>query len=187
MQNLRRDKKSLRAKYKAVRDNIDADIRRNQDIVIFQKFFEMSEYKRAKTIFIYVSFGSEVETKRIIERIISDGKYAVVPKCDKKNHTMRTFKIDCLSRLKKGAYGIAEPCEDCVEVPKEQIDLAVVPGLCFDIKGNRLGYGGGYYDRFLADFKGFAVGLSYNECIIDIVPTDEYDCRLDLIISADGM
>ncbi len=182
-----RDKKSLRAEYKAVRDSIDADIRKNQDAIIFQKVIELKEYKRANTIFVYVSFGSEVETKRIIERIISDGKYAVIPKCDTKSHTMHTFKIDSLSQLKKGAYGIEEPCEDCVEVLKEHIDLVVVPGLCFDLKGNRLGYGGGYYDRFLADFKGFTVGLSYNECIADIVPADEYDCRLDLIISADGV
>ena len=182
-----RDKKSLRAEYKAVRDSIDADIRKNQDAIIFQKVIELKEYKRANTIFVYVSFGSEVETKRFIERIISDGKYAVIPKCDTKSHTMHTFKIDSLSQLKKGAYGIEEPCEDCVEVLKEHIDLVVVPGLCFDLKGNRLGYGGGYYDRFLADFKGFTVGLSYNECIADIVPADEYDCRLDLIISADGV
>ena len=182
-----RDKKSLRAEYKAVRDSIDTAVRNNQDAIIFQKFFELKEYKRANTIFVYVSFGSEVETKRIIEKIIYDGKCAVIPKCDKKNHIMHTFKIDCLGQLKKGAYGIEEPCEGCAEVFKEQIDLAVVPGLCFDLKGNRLGYGGGYYDRFLADFKGFTVGLSYNECIIDIVPTDEYDCRLDLIISADGV
>lgn len=182
-----RDKKSLRAEYKAVRDSIDADIRKNQDAIIFQKVIELKEYKRANTIFVYVSFGSEVETKRIIERIISDGKYAVIPKCDTKSHTMHTFKIDSLSQLKKGAYGIEEPCEDCIEVLKEHIDLVVVPGLCFDLKGNRLGYGGGYYDRFLADFKGFTVGLSYNECIADIVPADEYDCRLDLIISADGV
>ena len=182
-----RDKKSLRAEYKAVRDSIDADIRKNQDAIIFQKVIELKEYKRANTIFVYVSFGSEVETKRIIERIISDGKYAVIPKCDTKSHTMHTFKIDSLSQLKKGAYGIEEPREDCVEVLKEHIDLVVVPGLCFDLKGNRLGYGGGYYDRFLADFKGFTVGLSYNECIADIVPADEYDCRLDLIISADGV
>ena len=179
-----KEKNALRQEYRNVRDGISNAIRNIQNDIIYQKFIGLKEYKQAETIFIYASFGSEVETKKIIEKIISDRKNAVIPKCDTKGRTMRAFMIKDLTQLRKGAYGIKEPCESCKEVSKEQIDLAVVPGICFDLKGNRLGYGGGYYDKFLADFKGFSVGLAYNECIADEVPAEEHDCKLDLIISA---
>ena len=138
--------------------------------------------QQAKTVFLYLSMGSEVETIALAKELLLLGKRVAVPVCDTETHTMEAAEIKCLNDLTVGAYGLAEPREKKI-VPKEEIDLVLVPGLAFDEDGYRLGYGGGYYDRYLEDFSGVSIGLCYEECRTDRLPRGEYDKKVDLVVT----
>ncbi len=177
------EKKDFRKKYREIRKNIDDKKREKENQEIFSDFLELNEYKNAKSVFIYVSYGDEVETLSIIEKILADGKRVSVPICHKESHHMSAVLIDSLNCLKKGVYGILEPDANGIILEKEDIDLIVVPGLCFSEDGYRIGYGGGYYDRFLDGYKGVSVGLAFSECIAEKVPTEKTDKRVDIVIT----
>lgn len=182
------DKRNLRRLYKKIRVCIDDGRRAAEEDEIFDMLINSDEYKSASSIFVYVSFGSEVSTIRFIKKALCDAKIVTVPLCDTKSHTMRLIRIDDISRLEAGAYGISEPKRtlaesgELKELQSDEIDVAIVPGLAFDGFGARLGYGGGYYDRFLAGFKGRSIGLAYTECMAESLPTDKFDCKVDKVI-----
>lgn len=184
-------KGEYRKKYTEIRASIDDKRRDIENKIIADKLFDMDEYKSAETVFVYVSYGTEVDTKKIIKKMLTDGKRVAVPLCDTESHTMSLILTDGLERLTKGAYGIYEPNRDEVlrgemtEITESQVDLAIVPGLCFDVNGNRLGYGGGYYDRFLENFNGFSVGLAFSDCVTEFLYTEEHDCRVNRVIHAE--
>ena len=181
-------KTELRKKYACLRDSIPKRHRLDDAEKICQRLVESEYYKRSKTVFVYVSFGSEVSTDLLIDRIIRDKGLAVVPLCDTETHTMRLIGIENKTQLEPGSYGILEPKRklleggELTEFDKNEIDLAIVPGLAFDDSGLRLGYGGGYYDRFFEGFKGCSIGLSYSESMTESLPETEYDCRIDGVI-----
>lgn len=177
------EKKDFRRKCREIRKNIDEKQREKENQEIYAAFFELPEYKNAKSVFAYVSYGDEVDTISVIERILADGKKVLVPLCHKESHHMSAVLIDALSDLKKGAYGIPEPDENGIVFEKDDIDLIIVPGLCFSEDGYRIGYGGGYYDRFLEGFNGLSVGFAFSECIVKSVPTEKTDKKVDIIIS----
>ena len=182
------DKRNLRKLYKKIRACIDDGRRAAEENEIFDMLINSDEYKSASSIFVYVSFGSEVSTIRFIKKALCDAKIVTVPLCDTKSHTMRLIRIDDISRLEAGAYGTSEPKRtlaesgELKELQSDEIDVAIVPGLAFDGFGARLGYGGGYYDRFLAGFKGRSIGLAYTECMAESLPTDKFDCKVDKVI-----
>lgn len=177
------EKKDFRKKYREIRKSIDEETRQKENQEIYSAFLALEEYKKAEFVFIYVSYGDEAETLSLIERMIADGKRVSVPLCHKESRHMSAVLIDSINCLKKGAYGILEPDANGATINKEDIDLCVVPGLCFSGDGYRIGYGGGYYDRFLDGYKGFSVGLAFSECIVKKVPTEETDKKVDIVIS----
>lgn len=137
-----------------------------------------TEYKESKAVFCYISFNKEIDTFSILNNAVKN-KILAVPVI--KNNEMICAKIDTLNNLEKNKYGIYEP-KKYAEIDKDIIDLAVVPALAFNSFGYRLGYGGGYYDRFLQDFKGIGVGLVLKEFIVDTLATEEHDLPVDKII-----
>ncbi len=167
------------------RDQISSTQKENLDEEIFKKFIKSTFYKNAKTIFIFVSFGSEVNTHKIIEQAISDGKNICVPKINSKEKGMEVFKIEGMADLKEGYYGVLEPFVDRSKVAEEEIDLVVVPGIGFDINGYRLGYGGGFYDKFFNNMKKEVpkIALGYNVQMVDEVTTEEHDERVNGLIT----
>lgn len=176
------EKKDFRKKYREIRKNISAEKKQRENKKIYESFFKLPEYEKAKTVFAYVSYKDEVETLSIIEKMIQDGKVVSVPFCHTETHEMSAVIIESLSCLKEGAYGILEPDECGRKLKKDEIDLVVVPGLCFSEEGYRIGYGGGYYDRFLEGYKGFSVGLAFSDCIAKEIPTDNTDKKVDKVI-----
>lgn len=182
------DKKDLRKKFTAVRSSISAESREVQQSEIFNAVVESDEYKNANCVFIYVSFGSEVSTRSLLDRALADGKSVAVPLCDVKSHTMTAVLIDNKECLKEGAYRIPEPDREAVirgelkTADPEEIDLAVVPALAFDIGGNRLGYGGGYYDRFLELYQGVSLGLAFGECVCERLEVEALDRPVSRVI-----
>ncbi|MBE7012037.1 MAG: 5-formyltetrahydrofolate cyclo-ligase [Ruminococcaceae bacterium] len=184
------EKDKIREEYKKIRDEIPLGTQVLKSVAIWKYFFDLPEYENAKTVMIYSDIKSEVKTNVFAERLFSDGKRVVYPYTDKKE--IVPYEVDSSARLMARAFGILEPNLRFVgdgyvkEIPKNEIDLVVVPGVVFDMFGDRLGYGGGYYDRFLKDFEGVKAGVSYSECVCYSLPDEETDVKMDMLITEAG-
>ena len=174
------DKKTLRQQAKIRRDIMPEDIRHAKSKIICKKLISDEVFQNANVIFCFISFGSEVETKRIIETALSMGKRVCVPHT-LGNHIMEANEITLQTEYRPDRYGIPEPTEQHIVEPSD-IDLVVVPGLLFDRRGYRIGYGGGYYDTFLTKCSGTSVGVVFSEFIIDEIVPDEFDRAVDRVI-----
>ncbi|KYO67992.1 5-formyltetrahydrofolate cyclo-ligase [Thermovenabulum gondwanense] len=177
------EKKEIRRKMIEMRDTQPKEIIKEKSRVILEKLFELNYYKKAKNIMFYVDTRNEVRTLDAIKKSIYLGKKVFVPKvinkCD-----MLAVRIKSLNELKKGHFGILEPVSGEMINPKE-LEVVVIPGVAFDKSGCRLGYGGGYYDRFLQNLKADAVkiALAFEFQILDELPKEEYDILMDIIIT----
>jgi 5-formyltetrahydrofolate cyclo-ligase len=140
------------------------------------------EFKSAKVVGAYYAFGSEVKTDMIIERARALGKKVALPSVEGEN--LAFYELSSGKYLVKGRFGIMEPLP---YGPVDRIDMLVVPGIAFDKKGYRLGYGKGYYDKFLVKRKVFSIGLGYSFQLIESLPTGEHDKKLDAIATEDGI
>ena len=176
------NKKELRRQLINKRNNIPEKARKEKSLKITEKILESSAIEQANTVFVYVSFGSEVDTIPLIKDLFYLGKRVGVPLCNPTDHTMTVYEINDFSQLKKGHYGIPEPDKGLKEIIKDEIDLVIVPGVAFDKKGYRMGYGGGYYDRFLEDFDGYTIGIAFSECIEEELPRGEFDRKVNEVI-----
>lgn len=179
------NKRSLRREFKELRRSMSRYDKRYADSEIARRFLESDVYAENDKLLCYISSEIEVDTYLIIERALSDGKQVYAPKCMSGND-MRFIRISSFNDLHKGAYGILEP-DDTEKDVQEYIGgsaLCVVPGLSFDISGGRLGYGMGFYDRFLSqNAQLYTVGLCYDSCIMDSLPLEETDKRVTKIIT----
>mgnify|MGYP001592007099 CR=1 FL=1 len=163
----------------------DSETRMKWNDSIFTKLINSEFYKKATVIFIFVNFGNEVNTHQIINRAISDNKIICVPRIPSKATGIEIFKINNLSELKSGYYGILEPLENCPKVAIENVDLIIMPGVAFDRHGGRIGYGAGFYDKFLnkTNKKIDRIALAYQFQVLDEVPMNELDATIDGIIT----
>jgi 5-formyltetrahydrofolate cyclo-ligase len=179
-------KKKLRKEVLSKRDSIIPSERKKKDTLIKQKLFCLPEFKTAKAILFYASFRTEVDTIGMIEESFRMGKSVFVPKVDKIQHRLQLYEIKDLRELSPGYMGIPEPFlpDQRVRVIKD-VDLAIVPGACFDRFGNRLGYGAGYYDILLSDVKKKIpfIALAYEEQLIDAIPSEKHDIKVDAIVT----
>ncbi|SKA73609.1 5-formyltetrahydrofolate cyclo-ligase [Clostridium sp. USBA 49] len=182
-------KKSIREEMIKHRDSLSIDIKEKWDENIFNNFINSKFYKYSNTIFSFVSFKSEVDTHKIIKYALNDGKTIYVPKVKSKQKEMEIFKIEGFNDLKKGYFGILEPVEGCKTACRDNIDLILMPGLAFDKYGGRIGYGAGFYDRFLSSIKKDInkIALAYKFQVIDKVPEDKNDIRIDGIITEEDI
>lgn len=170
------NKKELRKEFKNIRDNIKKrDLLSHQ---IGENLFESDLYKNARSIFTFISFRSEVETFEIIKRALEDKKIVTVPKVQGKD--MKVIKIYSLDNLKRSPLGILEPENDDEFY---NVDITLTPGLAFSKDGYRLGYGGGYYDRFFAKYRTKKVGLAFYDQLTDKIPKEEFDQKLDYLVT----
>ncbi len=179
------DKKSLRKKTQLERDRLTAAEKAEKSKTITLKFLDTDDYKKANSILIYHPFRSEIDTTQIIEKALKDGKKVILPKVKNKNLNL-FFVEDLQSQLKKGAFGIMEPIEStCPEAEPGQIDLAVIPGVCFDKSLNRVGYGGGFYDRLIPLLpEGVKkIALCFDLQIVPKIPVSRSDRKVDRIIT----
>jgi len=179
------EKKKLRNIVLDKRNSIDNNRKEEMDREIFNKIINLDLYKEAKNIFIYLSFGSEIDTKPIIDRALEDGKEVYIPKVYKVNREMKAIRLNNFDDLEENSMGILEPKDDSNFIAKENIDLIIVPGAVFDLEGNRIGYGGGYYDRFLSNIKDRRnkVVLAYDLQILDNIEAEEHDIKMDYILT----
>lgn len=146
----------------------------------FSELKAYPEFVRAEVVFCYVSAHGEVGTRKLIQELLME-KEVVVPYCTDKNGNMICVKINSLDDLREGSFGIPEP-ENPTEFPKERIDFAIVPGISFDREGYRLGYGKGYYDRFLENINPYKLGVCQREFFREELPHDKYDVKMDSVL-----
>lgn len=182
-------KKDFRSKVEAIRNSIPENEKARLDSLILTHLFNWKLYKNSIYIFCYVSFRSEINTVKIIQNAITEGKTVTVPKIFKALKEMKAFIIKNITTdLAPGEYGIPEPVDSCQEAEYEKIDLIITPGLAFTTKGERLGYGGGYYDRFLSRYPYIpSCALAYDKLIFEYVPVKEYDIPVDYVITESGV
>ena len=147
------------------------------------ELFAASEaYQKARSIYGYLPYNQEVRTVPMLERAVRDGKRVAVPKCY--GDEMRFIWMEDLSRVEKGYAGIPEPIEDG-PVADDETALVLMPGLAFDPQGHRIGYGGGFYDRFLADEPGHpTLALCYDFQMLPELETEEFDIPVDCVLWA---
>jgi len=179
-------KKDIRAEILRRRDSIPHEQKAGKDAAIKNRLFNLDEFIDAKSVLMYVSFRSEVDTFGQLAGILSLGKKLVVPLVDSKQKTLTLYEIKDISELVPGYMKIPAPkvAEDR-KVELKDIDIIVIPGTGFDIKGNRLGYGGGYYDKLLSKTeKGIPkVALAFEEQIVDDIPSEPHDMKMDIIVT----
>ena len=184
MPNIKIYKIKLREKYRSMRENMNPEIKAKMDERILKNLSALSAYKKSKVVFTYVSKKIEVDTKNLIKKCFSDNKKVAVPACEKENRKMDFYFINSEDDLIKGTFGLMEPNkEKCEKVTDLSQGLCIVPGFSFDYKGFRLGYGYGYYDRFLNNFSGITMGICYSSCVVPKLPHGRFDKPVDLFVS----
>lgn len=179
-------KQSLRRELKISRRNI-AD-KKEADAKICKNLMNTDFYKNAETVLFYAALDDEINIDECIKSALSQGKKTALPVCLDGNGNMKFYYINSLNDIRTGFFGVREPdINICREVSDFNDSVCIVPAIAYDKKGYRLGYGKGYYDRFLKNFTFISIGLCYNELITDALPTDEYDISVDYIVTQDGL
>lgn len=179
-------KQELRKQYRAIRNGVSANVRSRESKAVCRQMTENAIYGAADAVFCYLSYGSELETDSLVQRAWSDGKLVAVPVI--KGREMNFCRIYPETEYRLNEYGILEPVtEEDVNQDSLSSVLMILPGLCYDKFKGRIGYGGGYYDRYLAKhgnsarFQTVSLALScqyFDGCI----PMEEHDIRPDEII-----
>ncbi|MFI5295465.1 MAG: 5-formyltetrahydrofolate cyclo-ligase [Thermodesulfovibrionales bacterium] len=181
------DKSLLRRELLKKRDAIPSGVRKAKDRVIHERLMSLDEIKKANVLFFFASFRSEVNTLDAIAQLLINGKRIVLPKVDRERHVLLLYEVKGIEELTAGYMNIPEPAvlteERMVDI--YNVDAAIVPGAGFDAEGNRIGYGGGYYDRLLSSLTHHVpvVALAYEEQIVESVPAEPHDIRADMIVT----
>lgn len=182
-------KNELRQKYKAIRRNITEREQKNK--LIAENLCHSVIWQNARTIALYLSFGSEVETNAIVQLALEQNKIVAVPVTDNESYAMDFYRYNPAEKTTSSKLGMAEPMRDPKKlISPETIDLCILPGLAFDRFGHRLGMGKGCYDRYLPRLRPdtVKVALCFGEQISECpLPYDEFDMDLDWLISDSGI
>lgn len=177
-------KEEIREKYRKIRAQIPSETRKHADSQIAERLFNRPEYRDARIIYCYMSFKDEADTASIIDESLRLGKQVALPRVSGKRK-MEFFFICGQKDLVTGFMGIKEPAGYCLEASAPSEDaLVLLPGLAFDRSGARLGYGGGFYDTYLAKHAGCKkAALAYSAQIAPEIPTESVDVKTDMIIT----
>ncbi len=183
-QDIRPLKAELRSRLKALRTDMTAAAKAELDQKILNRTVNLWQYREAQSLLVYVSTPIEVDTHHLIERALQDGRQVAVPRCVPGTREMEFYQIHSLSELSPGAFGVLEPDPAQSKLLTDFFrSLCIVPALAFDGQGFRLGYGKGYYDRFLARFSGNTVGLCYDACMLKRLPSGRFDRPVGLVVT----
>jgi len=177
------NKKLIRDKVLSIRNSLSPEEAKARSRLIFQNLKTLPIFNTANTVHTYVSSKkNEVDTIEIISYLFSVGKRVVVPVVDKDRKVMRHSELKSISELKKSTFGILEP-EKIREVGLSEIDLVLVPAIAVDRFGNRIGFGAGYYDKFLSQVNCPKIALVYDFQIVDKIETSPSDVPVDFIVT----
>ena len=179
------EKQRLREERLAAREALTEQERSVLDDRIIQKLLATPEYAEAATVLTYVSVLSEVSTRMFIERALRDGKTVAVPRC-LPGHRLEFVVITSLDQLVAASFNLLEPSKDLSALTEDQMNdsICIVPALLVDTKGYRLGYGAGFYDRFLSTYPGKKICLAYQQNLSrTTLPHAAFDVAVDVVIT----
>ena len=179
------DKAELRKELLSKRDSIPTVVRRVKNKMVLESMLSLEEFKKAGVIFVFASFRTEVDTSEMIKSSLSSGKRVLLPKVDKDRHELLLYEIRNLGELTPGYMGIPEPPVSEQQMNINDADIVIIPGAGFDASGNRIGYGGGYYDRLLSGLQKqtLIIAPAYEEQIEDCIPSEPHDIRVQMIVT----
>lgn len=186
MAEIRAVKRELREKYVSERKNMSPEIREAYDTKIHDRICASITYRHSSEILLYASMNSEIDTWKLFETAVNAGKKVAFPKTYEDN-TMRYFYCRSKDDMELCENGIYEPKAGLEEYVPSNQTICIVPAVVFDKEGYRIGYGKGFYDRFLSTFTGVKVGLVYSNMILPKVPRGRFDKHVDIIISERGV
>ena len=180
---LQQDKPTLRRFYLNIRKELSGEGRSLLDAALISNTVSQPCFEHADVVLCYYPVRGEPNILPLARRALELGKQVAFPICDPDSCTMTFHKITDLSQLVRGAYSIPEPSPSLPTVTDTSHALCIVPALSFDRGGYRLGYGKGYYDRYLSTFEGFAIGLLYSYFLSSRLPRNEFDRAVKLLIT----
>ena len=185
MNSVKTKKQRMREECLAARKALTVHERSELDRCITQKLLTTSEYEKASTVLTYVSVSSEVSTRQFITHALSDGKTVAVPRC-LPQHRLEFVAVTSLEQLLPAPFNLLEPPKELPALTEDTIEasICIVPALLIDIKGYRLGYGAGFYDRFLSTYPGKKICLAYHSNLSKVLlPHTEFDVPVDMVIT----
>ena len=176
------NKKELRQSIRARKRAMTMEEIEAKSAKLAELFLASDAYRNARTIYGYMPYNQEVRTVPMLEQALRDGKRVAIPKCY--GDEMRFIFMEDLSRVEKGYANIPEPIED-TPIADDETALVLMPGLAFDPQGHRIGYGGGFYDKFLAGEPGHpTLALCYDFQMLPVLETEEFDIPVDTVLWA---
>ena len=182
--DIRPIKKKMRAEAKESRLSMEPQIKSSFDKKICNKLLNLWAVRETETFLCYVSTDIEVDTKEFINSLLSSGKKVAVPRCEGGPSEMNFYYINSLDELSSGSFGVLEPESNKEKMLTEtENTMCIVPAFMFDKSGYRLGYGKGYYDRYLSKYKGSTIGICYSQNIKDELFHGKFDRTVDMIVT----
>ena len=176
------NKDELRAQMRGMRRKLSDEEQRKAAKAVAERLVTLEAYQNARVVMAYAAVRGELPLDGILEDALAGGKTLALPRCEGEG-VMRAYRVERAAQLRKGAYGILEPDAACPPVGPEEIELILVPGTAFDAHGNRLGQGGGYYDRYLSQTQAVRVGICHDFALLHAVPTQAHDARMAIVIT----
>jgi len=180
------DKKELRKKFKDLREALSEKEWFEYSKRICENLIASFFFKNSQTIAFYYPVNKEVDLTIAIEEALKQGKEIFLPKTHLKEKRLSFHKVTDLGKLSPGVFGILEPPSNNPSIEACALDLVLVPGLAFDLRKFRLGYGGGFYDRFLRETRALKIGIAFSFQIIEKLPQDPWDEKMDYILTEEG-
>lgn len=180
------NKTELRAAMLAWRNALPAETVQDAGMAIAREVQRLPIFASVHTIAGYLAIGQEAPTEALLRAALAHGKQVALPRTLRRERRLVLHRIDTLDGLQPGPYGIPEPTPDLPEIDPADVELFLVPGAVFDVAGNRIGYGAGYYDSLLAQSAGWRVALAYAGQLAPHVPTDKHDIPMDVIVTEYG-
>jgi 5-formyltetrahydrofolate cyclo-ligase len=175
-------KQQIRTEMAQRRKALSEDFKASSSAAIVGQLAQVPEFEKAKTLALYMYFGGEVRLDDLFPACWACDKRTCIPVYDEVTQLYNMAEITPQTVFTEGHYGIREPDSPSL-IPMQDIDLMAIPGVAFDLKGNRLGRGGGFYDRMLSGFSGAKVAVAFDFQLVDEVPTEPHDLPVDILIT----
>ena len=187
--SIREQKNILRAELMHLRSEIADGERAAAERSVFQRIISLVSFRYAENILLYYPIKNEVDIISIAEYALKSGKGVAFPKCDSGSCTMTFHYINSIDELALGTYGIREPKSNAplYDCQSSERDVILVPAVGFDRMGYRIGYGKGYYDRYLNGFKGTSIGICFDKLLKHELPRGRYDKQVDIVLTEKGI
>ena len=179
-------KAEIRQITKEKRNGMSVDEVMEKSALAAELFLNSQLYQNSNCLMLYMPLGKEADTSLILKKALSDGKSLVMPVTDVKNTDIIPCVVTKDTCFQKGAYSINEP-DKIIKADESEIDTVIVPGVAFGKDGGRVGFGKGYYDRFLKKTKAVKIGFCYDFQLWETIPTDEHDVAMDYVVTSNGI